>query len=43
MREYILKGGYSPDGRSPEETRKFIEAEMVRYSEAVKAAGIKAQ
>jgi tripartite-type tricarboxylate transporter receptor subunit TctC len=43
VREYILKGGYSPDGRSPEETRKFIEAEMVRYSEAVKAAGIKAQ
>jgi tripartite-type tricarboxylate transporter receptor subunit TctC len=43
VREYILKGGYLPDGRSPEETRKFIEAEMVRYSEAVKAAGIKAQ
>lgn len=43
VREYLLKGGYLPDGRSPEETRKFIEAEMVRYSEAVKVSGIKLQ
>jgi tripartite-type tricarboxylate transporter receptor subunit TctC len=43
VREFIVKGGYLPDGRSPEETRKFMETEMVRYGEAVKAAGIKAQ
>jgi len=43
VREYILKGGYLPDGRTPEETRKFIDAEMVRYSEAVKVSGIKPQ
>jgi tripartite-type tricarboxylate transporter receptor subunit TctC len=43
VRDYLLKGGYLPDGRSPEETRKFIEAEMVRYSEAVKLSGIKPQ
>lgn len=43
VREFIVKGGYLPDGRSPEETRKFMETEMVRYGEAVKASGIKAQ
>jgi tripartite-type tricarboxylate transporter receptor subunit TctC len=43
VKEFILKGGYLPDGRPPEETRKFMETEMARYGDAIKASGIKAQ
>jgi tripartite-type tricarboxylate transporter receptor subunit TctC len=43
VKEFILKGGYFPDGRPPEETRKFMQTEILRYGEAIKAAGIKVQ
>jgi len=40
VREAIEKGGQAPDGRSPEEFRKFLAVEAVRYRDAVKAAKI---
>ncbi len=40
---YLRSGGYEPDGRSPEEARKFVHAEIDRYGEAVKAAKIPMQ
>ena len=43
VREAIEKGGQAPDGRSPEEFRKFLAVEEVRYREAVKAAKITPQ
>ncbi|RZI98903.1 MAG: tripartite tricarboxylate transporter substrate binding protein [Rubrivivax sp.] len=43
VREAIEKGGQAPDGRSPEEFRKFLAVEEVRYRDAVKAAKITPQ
>jgi tripartite-type tricarboxylate transporter receptor subunit TctC len=40
VREAIVAGGYEPDGRSPEEFRKFLRAEYERYGEMVKAANL---
>lgn len=41
IREFLVNGGYEPDGRSPEEFGKFVRAEAERYAEAVRAAKIK--
>ena len=41
VREFLLAGGYEPDGSTPEEFRKFLKTESARYAEAVRAAGIK--
>jgi tripartite-type tricarboxylate transporter receptor subunit TctC len=43
VREFIQHGGYSTDGRTPQEFAKFLTGEMGRYSQAVKAAGIEPQ
>lgn len=41
VKEFILAGGYEPDGSTPEEFRRFLYSEAERYAEAVRAAGIK--
>jgi tripartite-type tricarboxylate transporter receptor subunit TctC len=41
VREFLVAGGYEPDGSSPEQFRKFLKTESDRYAEAVRAAGIK--
>ena len=41
VREFLVAGGYEPDGSTPEEFRKFLKTESARYAEAVRAAGIK--
>lgn len=41
VREFLVAGGYEPDGSTPEEFRKFLKKESDRYAEAVRAAGIK--
>ncbi|HWI13778.1 MAG TPA: tripartite tricarboxylate transporter substrate binding protein [Burkholderiales bacterium] len=43
VREFIVEGGYEPDGRSPEEFRKFVRAEFDRYAEMVHIAGVPRQ
>jgi tripartite-type tricarboxylate transporter receptor subunit TctC len=43
VRDFIQKGGYSTDGRTPGEFAKFLNGEMARYGEAVKAARIEPQ
>jgi tripartite-type tricarboxylate transporter receptor subunit TctC len=43
VREYIINGGYQPDGRSPEEFRVFVRAEFKRYAEMVRIAKIQPQ
>ena len=41
VRDFLVAGGYEPDGSTPEEFRKFLKKESARYAEAVRAAGIK--
>jgi tripartite-type tricarboxylate transporter receptor subunit TctC len=41
VREFLVAGGYEPDGSTPEHFRKFLKTESDRYAEAVRAAGIK--
>ena len=41
VREFILAGGYEPDGSTPESFARFLKSEAARYAEAVRAAGIK--
>jgi tripartite-type tricarboxylate transporter receptor subunit TctC len=41
VKEFILAGGYEPDGSTSEEFRRFLQSEAERYAEAVRAAGIK--
>jgi tripartite-type tricarboxylate transporter receptor subunit TctC len=43
VREYVLAGGYEPEGSSPAEFRKFVRAEWERYAEMVRAAKIQPQ
>jgi tripartite-type tricarboxylate transporter receptor subunit TctC len=41
VKEFLVAGGYEPDGSTPEEFRRFLQVEAKRYAEAVSAAGIK--
>jgi tripartite-type tricarboxylate transporter receptor subunit TctC len=43
VKEFIVAGGYEPDGRSTEDFRKFVRAEFERYAEMVKIAGVPRQ
>jgi tripartite-type tricarboxylate transporter receptor subunit TctC len=43
VRDYIVAGGYEPDGRSPEEFQQFVKLELARYGEMVRAAKIPLQ
>jgi tripartite-type tricarboxylate transporter receptor subunit TctC len=40
VREAMIAGGYEPDGRSPEEFKKFVRAEFDRYGEMVNVAQV---
>ncbi len=43
VHDFILTGGYEPDGRGPEEFRKLIQSDFRKYAEVVRVAGIKAE
>jgi len=43
VHDFILSGGYEPDGRGPEEFRKLIQSDLKKYTEIVRVAGIKAE
>lgn len=43
VRDFIVEGGYEPDGRSPEAFRQFVRAEFDRYAEMVQIAGVPRQ
>ncbi len=43
VRDYLVTGGYAPDGRAPAEAQKFFRAEALRYGEMVRAAKIPPQ
>lgn len=43
VRDFIIAGGYIPDGRPPEEFQKFVRDEFVRYGEMVRAAKVTPQ
>jgi len=43
VHDFILAGGYEPDGRGPEEFRKLIQSDLKKYAEIVRVAGIKAE
>jgi len=43
VRDFMITGGYDPDGRSPEEFRKLIVSDFNRYGEVVRIANIKAK
>ena len=40
VREAMIAGGYEPDGRSPDEFKKFVRAEFDRYGEMVNVAQV---
>jgi tripartite-type tricarboxylate transporter receptor subunit TctC len=41
VQEFLRASGYEPDGRSAAETRAFMAAEVKRYGEVVRSAGLK--
>ena len=43
VHDFILTGGYEPDGRGPEEFRKLLQSDFSKYAEIVRVAGIKAE
>jgi tripartite-type tricarboxylate transporter receptor subunit TctC len=43
VRDFIRTSGYEPDGRPPAEFQRFIAAEVQRYAEVVRKAGIEPQ
>jgi len=43
VHDFILTGGYEPDGRGPEEFRKLIQSDFKKYAEIIRVAGIKAE
>jgi tripartite-type tricarboxylate transporter receptor subunit TctC len=43
VKDFLVTGGYAPDGRSPAEAQKFFRAETQRYGEMVRAAKITPQ
>ncbi|HWI16015.1 MAG TPA: tripartite tricarboxylate transporter substrate binding protein [Burkholderiales bacterium] len=43
VRDFIVEGGYEPDGRSADEFKKFVRSEYDRYAEMVHIAGVPRQ
>ena len=43
LREFITTSGYEPIGNTPEEFRRFMRSELVRFKEIAQAAKIKAE
>ena len=43
VRDFFRSAGYEPDGRGPGEFRKMIEADLKRYADVIRTAGIKAE
>lgn len=43
VRDFIVEGGYEPDGRSADDFGKFVRAEFDRYAEMVHIAGVPRQ
>ena len=43
VRDFLKVSGYEPDGRPPAEFRRFIAAEVRRYAEEVRKAGVEPQ
>lgn len=43
VRNFIVTGGYQPDGQSPQEFRDFVRAEFERYAEMVRIAKVPLQ
>jgi tripartite-type tricarboxylate transporter receptor subunit TctC len=43
VREFIVSGGYEPDGSTPEAFRKFVRLEYERYAEMVRIAKVPKQ
>jgi tripartite-type tricarboxylate transporter receptor subunit TctC len=43
VREFIVSGGYEPDGQTPEAFRKFVRQEYERYAEMVRIAKVPKQ
>jgi tripartite-type tricarboxylate transporter receptor subunit TctC len=43
VRDFIVEGGYEPDGSTPEAFRQFVRAEFERYAEMVQIAGVPKQ
>ena len=41
VREFLVAGGYEPVGNSPSEFRQFVNSDIQRYTEIVRAANIK--
>ena len=41
IRDFIVTGGYNPDGRSPAESARFLKSEYQRYGEMAREAGVK--
>jgi len=42
VHDFILAGGYEPDGSGPEVFRKMIQADIAKYTEIVRIAGVRA-
>jgi tripartite-type tricarboxylate transporter receptor subunit TctC len=40
VREFIIAGGYEPVGNSPSEFRQFVNSDIQRYTEIVRAANV---
>jgi tripartite-type tricarboxylate transporter receptor subunit TctC len=43
VRDFMVAGGYEPDGRSPDEFRRLVQDEVKRYAEIVRATKIQPQ
>jgi tripartite-type tricarboxylate transporter receptor subunit TctC len=43
VRDFVLRAGYVPDDKSPEQYRAFLREELERYAEAARAAQIELQ
>jgi len=43
VRDFILTGGYEPDGRGLEEFRKMIQSDFKKFAEVVRVADIRAE
>ena len=42
VRDKFLADGFEPSGSTPEEFKKFMDAEVPKWSSVIKSAGIKA-
>jgi tripartite-type tricarboxylate transporter receptor subunit TctC len=43
VRDFVLRAGYVPDDKSPEQYRTFLREELERYAEAARAAHVELQ